>query len=141
MAGLVVLGLLTVVAGVLSGRSTVAFVLNRDAHEAALIWARQVDTEFAQSSEAPARVRGVDVQMIDRSAFEQDLANASGKPASLPTQDFNQQGFGLVEMFDRLTDGWALGHTNQPNDEFVSKLDGFAVLAPDEMPIATGGKL
>jgi hypothetical protein len=39
------------------------------------------------------------MQMIDRSAFEQDLANASGKPASLPTQDFNQQGFGLVEMF------------------------------------------
>jgi hypothetical protein len=39
MAGLVVLGLLTVVAGVLSGRSTVGFVLNRDSHEAALSWA------------------------------------------------------------------------------------------------------
>jgi len=39
MAGLVVLGLLTVVAGVLSGRSTINYVLARDAREAALSWA------------------------------------------------------------------------------------------------------
>ena len=33
MAGLVVLGLLTVIAGVLSGHSTVDYVLGRDAQE------------------------------------------------------------------------------------------------------------
>ena len=38
MAG-VVLGLLTVIAGVLSGRSTTNYVLSRDAREAALSWA------------------------------------------------------------------------------------------------------
>jgi len=35
MIGLVVLGLFTVVAGVLSGRSTIDYVLGRDAREAA----------------------------------------------------------------------------------------------------------
>jgi len=39
MAGLVVLGLLTVIAGVLSGRSTINYVLARDAREASLSWA------------------------------------------------------------------------------------------------------
>ena len=36
MTGLVLLGLLTVIAGVLSGRSTIDYVLGRDAREAAL---------------------------------------------------------------------------------------------------------
>jgi hypothetical protein len=36
MAGLVILGLLTVVAGILSGRSTLDYVLVRDARDAAL---------------------------------------------------------------------------------------------------------
>ena len=39
MSGLVLLGLLTVIAGVLSGRSTINYVLGRDAREAALSWA------------------------------------------------------------------------------------------------------
>jgi hypothetical protein len=43
MAGLVVLGLLTVVAGVVSGRSTIGYVLNRDAREAALSEASKLD--------------------------------------------------------------------------------------------------
>ena len=43
MAGLLVLGLLTVVAGVLSGRSTINYVLSRDAREAALSWAGEIN--------------------------------------------------------------------------------------------------
>ena len=43
MAGLVVLGLLTVVAGVVPGRSTIGYVLNRDAREAALSEASKLD--------------------------------------------------------------------------------------------------
>jgi diguanylate cyclase (GGDEF)-like protein len=141
MAGLVVLGLLTVVAGVLSGRSTVGYVLGRDAHEAALSWARQIDTELAQSSAPPTHVLDVDMQVLDRTAFEHDLASATAEPASLPTQRFHQQGFGLIELVNQLTKGWALGHSDQSSGDFVSKLDGLAVLTPDENPIATGGKL
>ena len=48
MAGLVVLGLLTVVAGVLSGRSTINYVLARDAREAALSWAGKVNSSLGQ---------------------------------------------------------------------------------------------
>ncbi len=43
MTGLVLLGLLTVIAGVLSGRSTIDYVLGKDARQAALIWAGQIN--------------------------------------------------------------------------------------------------
>ena len=45
MAGLVVLGLFTLVAGVLSGRSATNYVLARDAHDAATSWAGKIDTK------------------------------------------------------------------------------------------------
>jgi hypothetical protein len=46
MAGLVVLGLFTLVAGVLSGRSATNYVLARDAHDAATSWAGKIDTKL-----------------------------------------------------------------------------------------------
>lgn len=142
MAGLVVLGLLTVIAGVLSGHSTVDYVLGRDANEAALSWARQIDTALGSAAETPGRVLDKDVQVLDPAAFQQNLASMAGKPASLPaTQNFSQRGFGLIEAIDRLTGGWALGRGGQPKDDFVSKLDGFAVLDADEKLIATAGNL
>jgi diguanylate cyclase (GGDEF)-like protein len=142
MAGLVVLGLLTVVAGVLSGHSTIDYVLGRDANEAALSWARQIDTALGGTAETPGRVLDKDVQVLDPASFQQNLASMAGKPARLPaTQSFSQRGFGLIEAIDRLTGGWALGRSNQAKDEFVSKLDGFAVLDADEKPIATAGNL
>ena len=48
MAGLVILGLLTVIAGVLSGRSTIDYVLSRDSREATLSWATQLDQVLKQ---------------------------------------------------------------------------------------------
>ena len=48
MAGLVILGLLTVVAGILSGRSTLNYVLARDAREAALSWAGAVNNNLGE---------------------------------------------------------------------------------------------
>ena len=55
MAGLVVLGLLTVIAGVLSGRSTINYVLSRDAREAALSWAGDINKNLnALEPHAPA---------------------------------------------------------------------------------------
>jgi len=142
MVGLVVLGLLTVVAGVLSGHSTIDYVLGRDANEAALSWARQIDTALGGTAETPGRLLDKDVQVLDPASFQQNLASMAGKRASLPAnQSFSQRGFGLIEAIDRLTGGWALGRSNQPKDDFVSKLDGFAVLDADEKPIATAGNL
>ena len=58
MAGLVILGLLTVVAGVLSGRSTINYVLSRDAREAALSMSAEMEKGLAsQASCGDARSR------------------------------------------------------------------------------------
>ena len=54
MTGLVLLGLLTVIAGVLSGRSTINYVLGRDAREAALSWAGQDQQQRSASKDAHA---------------------------------------------------------------------------------------
>ena len=54
MTGLVLLGLLTVIAGVLSGRSTIDYVLGRDAREAALSWAGQIDKKSRRARTAGA---------------------------------------------------------------------------------------
>jgi hypothetical protein len=48
MAGLVILGLLTVVAGILSGRSILNYVLAQDAREAALSWAGAVNNNLGE---------------------------------------------------------------------------------------------
>lgn len=105
MAGLVVLGVLTVIAGVLSGHSTLDYVLGRDAREGALSWAAQIDTKL-DKSDAPRHVLDKDLQVLDPSSFQQNLASLSGKPASLPAnQGFNRGGFGLVEALDRMTGG------------------------------------
>jgi hypothetical protein len=47
MVGLVVLGLLTVIAGVGSGRSAIDYVPNRDAREAALSQAAKLDASLS----------------------------------------------------------------------------------------------
>ncbi len=136
MTGLVVLGLLTVIAGVLSGYSTVGYVLGRDAQEAALSWAAKLNTALA-SPGTPDKVLGQNLDVLDPHA----LAGPSGKPGSLPTNQSFEGGFGLIGVLDRVTGGWALGGNGPSQDDFVSKLDGFAILDADGKPLATAGKL
>src|SRR4029079_7980391 len=50
MSGLVVLGLLTVIAGVISGRSTADYVLKEDARDAASSWAVKLDSLAKQGT-------------------------------------------------------------------------------------------
>ncbi len=50
MSGLVVLGLLTVIAGVISGRSTADYVLKEDARGAATSWAAKLDSLAKQGT-------------------------------------------------------------------------------------------
>lgn len=68
-------------------------------------WAAQIDTKL-DKSDAPRHVLDKDLQVLDPSSFQQNLASLSGKPASLPAnQGFNRGGFGLVEALDRMTGG------------------------------------
>ncbi len=135
MAGLVVLGLLTVVAGVLSGRSTINYVLARDAREAALSWAGKVNSSLGQLGPHAPQFLDQNLEVLNADQF----ADQSGKPANLPASSTPKQEFPLVETLGRLTTGWALRDMSQ--NEFVSKLEGFAVLGPDFTPLAVGGDL
>ena len=137
MAGLVVLGLLTVIAGVLSGRSTINYVLARDAREAALAWAEQINKNLAGvGSHAPQLLdRKLDVLNADR------FADQIAKPADLPASLTARGEFNLAEELGRRTTGWLLNRVSEQEAKFVSELDGFAVLGADRGPLAVGGNL
>ncbi|MGH6831999.1 MAG: hypothetical protein ACRECM_03105, partial [Methyloceanibacter sp.] len=137
MAGLVVLGLLTVIAGVLSGRSTINYVLTRDARQAALSWAGDINTSLGALGPHAPQLLDQSLEVLDAEKF----ASQAGKPASLPVSSTSEDDFTLVEDLGRLTTGWFLGQFSQSQSEFVSKLDGFAVLDADAAPLAAGGNL
>jgi hypothetical protein len=137
MAGLVVLGLLTVVAGVLSGRSTINYVLARDAREAALSWAGDINKSLSELGPHAPQLLDQSLEVLDADKF----ASQSGKLASLPASSTSKDDFTLFEDLGRLTTGWLLGQFSQSQSEFVSKLDGFAVLGADQAPLAGGGNL
>ena len=139
MVGLVVLGLLTVVAGVLSGRSTIDYVLGRDAREAALSWTADIEERLRQPG-APESLLDKKLQVLNPVAF----SNVAGRPAAgiiLPSgPSFREDGFSLVDGINQITRGWFLGDIEETPGEFVSKLEGFAVLTPAGQPIAVGGR-
>ncbi len=137
MTGLVLLGLLTVIAGVLSGRSTINYVLGRDAREAALSWAGQINKSFAEQGPHAPQLLDQDLEVLNADSF----ANQASKPATLPASSSATDDFPLIEQIDRLTTGWALSHMYNSQSDFVSQLEGFAVLAPDQTPLAVAGKL
>jgi len=84
MAGLVVLGLLTVIAGVLSGRSTINYVLARDAREAALSWANDLNKSLTeQGPHAPQLDKNLEVLDAEgRPAPEEHLRDHPPRPAT-----------------------------------------------------------
>ena len=138
MAGLVVLGLLTVVAGVLSGRSTIDYVLGRDAREAALSWAGTDQHEPEPSKDRTLRSFSTRASRCSNPASVRQPIRQASEPAGQARPP-------------RTTSPWS--RTRSPDhrlglephlpiaDEFVSKLDGFAVLGADQTPLAVGGDL
>jgi diguanylate cyclase (GGDEF)-like protein len=140
MAGLVILGLLTVFAGVMSGRSTINYVLGRDAREAALTWTAEIDARLREPG-APERILDKDLDVLNAVALS-NLSDEQPAGLSLPASpSFREDGLSLVDGLDRLTRGWFLGTIDETQGQFVSKLDGFAVLTPARQAIAVGGSL
>jgi hypothetical protein len=137
MAGLVILGLLTVIAGVVSGRSTINYVLSRDAREAALSWAAQLDQGLKQLQPNASELLGRPLQVLRETA----LATEASTPAVLPGNSSLKGEFNLSETLDSLTTGWLLGHGSDGQTKFASELSGYAVLAGDRAPLAVGGSL
>ena len=135
MAGLVILGLFTVIAGVLSGRSTINYVLGRDARDAALTWAAEVEDRLHASD-----LSGLNV--LDTAAFHSIVNEGPGADVSLPaSKTLGDDGFKLIDGFNWLTHGWLLGNVNDDGGEFVSRSDGFAILAPTGKAVAVAGEL
>ncbi len=141
MAGLVILGLLTVVAGVLSGRTTINYVLSRDAREAALSMSAEMEKGLASQASGATHVLGKPVEILDSQALSQGSAESGGEAKLPASRSLKEDGFGLIEWFDNVTKGWVLGGGKQGSGQFVSKLDGFAVLGPDRKPLAVAGSL
>jgi len=143
MAGLVTLGLFTVFAGVLSGQSTINYVLGRDAREAALAWTGEIDEGLRNSTEVTApRGAGGDIEVLNAVALEGAVAGAGEQKVALPAgPSFRNDGFNLIDGFDRLTRGWFLSDLDENKGEFVSRMDGFAVLSPNGRALAVGGDL
>jgi diguanylate cyclase (GGDEF)-like protein len=137
MTGLVLLGLLTVIAGVLSGRSTIDYVLGKDARQAALSWAGQINKSLAEQGPHAPQIFDKTLDVLNPDAF----AAQTGKPATLPASSTSKGDLTLVDDLDRLTTGWLMSHIYESQRDFVSELDGFAVLAPDGTALAVGGKL
>ncbi len=143
MAGLVTLGLFTVFACVLSGRSTINYVLSRDAREAALTWTNEIDESLRNSTEVTApRDAGDTIEVLNALALEDTVAGAGDQNIALPTgPSFREDGFRLIDGFDRLTRGWFLSGLDENKHEFVSRMDGFVVLSPNGRALAVGGDL
>ena len=103
MAGLVVLGLLTVVAGVLSGRSTINYVLGRDAREAALSWAGEINKSLSELGPHAPQLLGKGLEVLD----PERLTSLGRMPASLPAKSTSKDDATLVEDLDRDTPSWS----------------------------------
>ncbi|MCK4276223.1 MAG: hypothetical protein KAX78_06900, partial [Phycisphaerae bacterium] len=78
MAGLVMLGLFTVLAGILSGRSTINYVLGRDARDASLTWASEINDRLRTADLS-------DLTVLDTAAFHSIVSDGSSPDPSLPT--------------------------------------------------------
>jgi hypothetical protein len=141
MAGLVTLGFFTVIAGVLSGRSTIDYVLGRDAREAALAWSEKIDAQLRSPQSDAADSAAPDIQVLNAAALD-ELASGAQEAITLPARpSFSGDGFALIDGFNRLTRGWFLSNLDEKSSEFVSQMDGFAVMTPTGQTLAVGGGL
>ncbi|MGK2921579.1 MAG: putative bifunctional diguanylate cyclase/phosphodiesterase [Methyloceanibacter sp.] len=141
MAGLVTLGLFTVIAGVLTGRSSINYVLGRDAREAALAWSGKIDAQLRSPQSDAADSATPDIQALNATALD-ELAAGSQEAITLPARSsFSGDGFALIDGFNRLTRGWFLSNLDEKSGEYVSQMDGFAVMTPKGQALAVGGGL
>jgi hypothetical protein len=84
MAGLVILGLLTVVAGILSGRSTLSCVLARDARQAALSWAGSVNNNLGELGPHAPQFLDQSLDVLNPEAFAAQSGNRRACPTLRP---------------------------------------------------------
>ena len=137
MAGLVVLGLFTLVAGVFSGRSATNYVLAKDAHDAAVNWAGKVDNKLTAPGPVPSHVLDQNVEIFDPAKFRSD---ADAPQARVPI-GADDDDLGLLGGLDQIMMSWAIKRADPARDDYVSKLDGFTIVGLDRAPLAASGNM
>lgn len=133
MAGLILLGIVTVAAGFVSGRSTFQYALSTDARQASARWVeRAEDRLFAQRSKHIGEISKQQVVIVAPRIFERYKAGAKkdgGKGLRIARSSHEESG--LLAGIDRLFSGWIARLTDlMDSDEHVSRVQNFALLDP-----------
>ncbi|XSG81789.1 MAG: putative bifunctional diguanylate cyclase/phosphodiesterase [Methyloligella sp. ZOD6] len=136
MVGLIILGLLTVVAGVMTGRTTLQHVLETDARDAAISWTKIVDESLSKSGQLNSEILDQQTHVLEPEALARH-AQSAANPEAYEVHEKPHRGPGLENMMLN----W-FGRDRESNpDDYVSRLAGFAILAPDRKVLATGGNV
>lgn len=139
MLGLVVLGLFTVVAAVLSGRSTINYALEVEAGNAAQAWGVDTEKRLRAAVKSPADAPASDaIQVLEPEVLRQQFAREAGVTPSVPQAAAGQRYRDLANRIDTMTGGLFDIAPNAEKDEHVSKMGGFAVLDASGRPLAVG---
>ncbi len=131
MAGLIVLGIVTVAAGFVSGRSTFQYALSTDARQASTQWVKQVESLlFMQQNTEIGFISGQKVVIVAPKEFShfQVLARKRDAPNLRIARSVHDKS-GLLAGIDNLFSGWITKLTRFLDaDNHVSQVRNFALL-------------
>ena len=138
MAGLILLGILTAVAGFLSGRSTVRYALSTDARQASISWVARAEKEISlQDSGRIGEIGKRQVRIIApdllaqmrKSSFENEALRTTIAPSV-------QRESGPISLIDRYFTAWISRLTGLLDSKgHVTRIMNFALLDQTGRPI------
>lgn len=133
MAGLIVLGILTVAAGFVSGRSTFQYALSTDARQASAQWVKRAEeTLFQKSLDGAGLVEDQTVVVaapVKLAEIREEVAR-TGDPNLRIARSVHED-YGLLAGIDTLFSGWITRLTRFLDaDNHVSQVKNFALLGP-----------
>jgi diguanylate cyclase (GGDEF)-like protein len=137
MLGLVVLGLFTVAAAVLSGGSALNYALEVEASNAAHAWGTATDKRLRRTLDGsePASSEN-SLRIIDEAGLRQRIDAEAGTP----TIAVNESHRSFSDRLRWITGGLLAANPGVGEDA-VSQMEGFAVLSPTGETMAAGGNL
>ncbi|MEM8575845.1 MAG: EAL domain-containing protein [Pseudomonadota bacterium] len=142
MGSLVVLGLFTVMAAVLSGASAISYALEVEASNAAHVWATRTNKRLRAALSGPeTSPNEAALEIIDPVGLRQHLDLDRIKSDRSPRVAINQRHRNFAERLRWLSGGLIVADPGRSSDDAVSKMDGFAVLSPSGKPLALSGAL
>ncbi len=133
MVGLVMLGLLTVVAGVMTGRTTLQHVLETDARDATISWTKVVDANLSKSGKLDNEILGLKTEVLEPESLKSHAGSAARPEVYALHKTYSGPGLENALL------NWINSRREQNSDEYVSRLAGFAILSPSREVLATGG--